>query len=208
MFALEALPEHYHSQIEVKKSKFISYLFALPTNNSQEAKDLISSYINKLRAIHPKANHFVYAYRYINEFTQIDANSSDDGEPKNTSGKPTLNVLRGAGLVNAGVVTTRYFGGTLLGVGGLVRAYSGSCKEVLARAQSEGLFVPFVEQETLECNVDYSDFSKIEYEVKKHHLEIMHKNFSLLEVQLRIQGQKEHIVEFSRQNNLLLKKSL
>ncbi|HSR74465.1 MAG TPA: YigZ family protein, partial [Sulfurovum sp.] len=73
---------------------------------------------SKLKVEHPKANHVVYALRYLNEFDQVVENFSDDGEPKGCAGTPALNVLRGEGLVNCAVLIVRYFGGIKLGTGG------------------------------------------------------------------------------------------
>ena len=83
---------------------------------------------------HPKARHHVYAYRYLNEYEQIVENSSDDGEPKGTSGKPSLHVLAGHELINTAVIIVRYFGGIKLGTGGLVRAYSDAVNSVINNA--------------------------------------------------------------------------
>jgi len=77
-----------------------------------------------LKIEHPKARHIVYAYRELNEFNQIIENSSDDGEPKGSSGVPVLNVLRGEEFINVAILVVRYFGGIKLGIGGLVRAYT------------------------------------------------------------------------------------
>ena len=101
--------------LEEKKSKFHSFL--VPYSQFEEK-------LEELKKSHPKARHFVTAFRYLNEYGQIVEGSSDDGEPKGTSGKPTLKVLQGHNLVNVAIITVRYFGGTLLGTGGLVRAYS------------------------------------------------------------------------------------
>jgi len=68
-----------------------------------------------LRESHPKARHIVYAYRELNEFEQIVENSSDDGEPKGSSGVPVLNVLRGEDFINVAILVVRYFGGIKLG---------------------------------------------------------------------------------------------
>lgn len=102
-----------------KKSKFISHV--KPVSNEEEALEFLSN----IRSQHPAATHNVYAY-------VIDENNiyrySDDGEPGGTAGMPVLDTIRNSGLVDVIVVVTRYFGGTLLGTGGLVRAYSASAK--------------------------------------------------------------------------------
>ncbi len=108
-----------------KKSKFISHV--KPVDNEAEALE----FLNKIRSEHPSATHNVYAY-------VIDENNifrySDDGEPGGTAGMPVLDTIRNSGLVDVIVVVTRYFGGTLLGTGGLVRAYSASAKDGLTEA--------------------------------------------------------------------------
>ena len=113
------LKEKISTQIEVKKSKFIATLAPF--------KDFES--LNKaLRD--PKAAHVVWAYRYLNEFGQIVENSSDDGEPKGSSGPACLDALRGANLIDTAVLVVRYFGGIKLGAGGLIRAYGTAANEV------------------------------------------------------------------------------
>lgn len=100
-----------------KKSKFITN--AAPVADEDEAL----AFLNEIRSKYPDATHNVYAY-------VIDENNifrySDDGEPSGTAGMPVLDAIRKAGIVDAAVVVTRYFGGTLLGTGGLVRAYGSS----------------------------------------------------------------------------------
>jgi uncharacterized YigZ family protein len=93
----------------------------------QEARALIE----RIRAEMPGATHHVYAFK-IGYGGSVIEGMSDDGEPAGTAGPPVLAVLRGATLGNAVIVVTRYFGGTKLGTGGLVRAYSGTAKAVLA----------------------------------------------------------------------------
>lgn len=110
---------------EIKKSTFLSYLTPINEFNSLHVK---------LKEKHPKAVHIVWACRYLNEFNQIVENSSDDGEPKGTSGPSILNVMRGEDLINAGIFVVRYFGGIKLGTGGLVRAYGTSAKMVIDKA--------------------------------------------------------------------------
>ena len=92
-------------------------------------------------------------------FEQIVENSSDDGEPRGTSGKPTLAVLSGAGIINSAAIIVRYFGGIKLGTGGLVRAYGGSLNEVIKIAE----FFEYkkLENHILEC--EYSSLGQLEY---------------------------------------------
>ena len=116
----------YSSSYEIKKSTFLAFL--TPFSEFEALHE-------RLKNEHPKAAHVVWAYRYLNEFSQIVENSSDDGEPKGTSGPPILNVMRGLNLVNAAIFVVRYFGGIKLGTGGLVRAYGTSAKMVLDSAQ-------------------------------------------------------------------------
>ena len=130
--------------------------------------------MSRLKVEHPKARHFVYAYRYLNEFDQVVENSSDDGEPKGTSGRPSLNVLNGAGIINTGVIIIRYFGGIKLGTGGLVKAYSDTVNLVCSDAQ-------FFEYEKLlrkDITVEYTNLSKIEYELNKANIKIVNKIFT------------------------------
>lgn len=117
--------ENIEGRYEVKKSVFLSFL--VPYVKFEET-------LQALKKEHPKATHIVWAYRTLNEYDQIVENSTDDGEPKGCAGAPTLTVLRGQDVVNAAVLTVRYFGGIKLGKGGMVRGYSSSAKEVLLNA--------------------------------------------------------------------------
>lgn len=131
-----------------KKSKFIGYV--KPTASEESA----INFINEIKMIHRQATHNVYAFtlreRNFSKF-------SDDGEPQGTAGLPVLEVLRKQKVVDATIVVTRYFGGTLLGTGGLVRAYSKAAKLALEAGKiiSMGLFLNV----TLEC--DYASLGKI-----------------------------------------------
>ena len=108
-----------------RKSRFISHV--MPVSSEAAAIE----YLNKIRSEYPDARHNVYAY-------VIDENNifrySDDGEPSGTAGMPVLDTIRKSGLVDVIVVVTRYFGGTLLGTGGLVHAYGTSATEGLKAA--------------------------------------------------------------------------
>ena len=87
--------------------------------------------------------------------------ASDDGEPQRTSGLPTLEVLRGAGLKDVCCVTTRYFGGTLLGPGGLVRAYTAAAQAVVENARAEGLLVEMTSVVPVEVRVAYPQYEQV-----------------------------------------------
>ena len=113
------IQEEEQTQIVEKKSKFIAEIH--PVSNIQQVE-------NKIKDIKKKyydAKHHCIAYRIIDEGRVVER-ASDDGEPSGTAGAPMLNLLKGNNLCNVLVVVTRYFGGILLGTGGLVRAYSES----------------------------------------------------------------------------------
>ncbi len=113
------------AEIVVSRSRFIAT--AAPADSVAAARALIAA----MRAEMPDANHHVYAY-VIGHGATTTLGQSDDGEPAGTSGRPTLAVLRGSGIGDAVLVITRYFGGTKLGTGGLVKAYGDAAKAVLA----------------------------------------------------------------------------
>lgn len=120
----------HRTEIVVINSRFISSI------KRAASVDEARAFIAKIRAEMPDAAHHVYAFRvgYGNSVTE---GMSDDGEPSGTSGPPTLAVLRGSDLGDIVLVTTRYFGGTKLGTGGLVRAYSDSAKMALSSLKTE-----------------------------------------------------------------------
>ena len=161
MYYVDTITSFTH---EVKQSKFIAYL--LPYDKYEQT-------LLKLKEQHPKARHFVVALRYLNEHQQIVEHSSDDGEPKGTSGKPSLFVLQGAQIIQTAVIIVRYFGGTKLGTGGLVRAYSESVNGVLNAAT----LLEYKQELALKITLDYSDVRFVEYECQQHHIAIIEKVF-------------------------------
>ncbi|NPA66948.1 MAG: YigZ family protein [Epsilonproteobacteria bacterium] len=158
------IKDEFEETLEVKKSKFIAHLIPY--------KDFENK-LQQLKQSHPKARHFVTAYRYINEYEQIIEASSDDGEPKGTSGKPSLMVLQGHDLVNVAVIVVRYFGGIKLGTGGLVRAYGDAVNLVIENAD---LF-PYEKMETITIEFDYTDVRHVDYELNKLDIDILSKEF-------------------------------
>ena len=161
---MKFVQEHISKTLEIKQSKFIAHL--LPIRMYDET-------LKKLKHEHPKARHFVVASRYMNEYDQIVEHCSDDGEPKGTSGKPTLAVLAGNELINSAVIIVRYFGGTKLGTGGLVRAYSQACNDVIEKSSC----TDYVKLHTYCFSVAYSDISLIEYRLEALKIEIQMKEF-------------------------------
>lgn len=109
-----------------KGSKFISFIF--PVSSENDVKDQLIL----LRELHPKANHHVYAYRF--GLDKMRYRLSDDGEPSGSSGRPILNTLYSREITNVLVVVVRYFGGTLLGIPGLINAYRSATEDALDNA--------------------------------------------------------------------------
>lgn len=130
-----------------KRSRFIAK--AVHCENEAEAIELISD----VRAKYWDAKHNVYAYVLKNGIARF----SDDGEPHGTAGKPLLDVLRGSGVVDALITVTRYFGGVLLGTGGLVRAYSVSAQTALSGAKA----VEMCPATEISVKCGYSDHNKL-----------------------------------------------
>ncbi len=164
---------------EVKGSRFLSFL----TPSAQE-----DSLLQSLKSAHPKAVHFVRASRILNHCNQITESFSDDGEPKGSSGMPCLNVLRGENLLNCACIVVRYFGGTLLGVGGLVRAYTNALQNCVQEAKTRNLLSPLIPQGTLSLTIPYSQLSKLEYEAKKLGLNLQKSAFLESSVQISLLG--------------------
>jgi len=182
---------HTFEMLVEKQSKFIAHLIPYATYDEV---------LEALKQEHPKARHFVTAFRYINEFDQIVEGSSDDGEPRGTSGKPTLAVLQGQELINIAVVVVRYFGGTKLGTGGLVRAYSESTNMVARQAKL--LEYKKLEQHIIYCS--YSDISKVEYLLQQCGITIEHKTFQASGVKMVLSGTMEDLKEFFTQAGRLV----
>ena len=126
------IPEKFtETEIVVVNSRFIAS--AAPVFSNEEARE----FINSIKAKYPDATHHVPAY-ILGYGNSVSAYCSDDGEPSGSSGRPVLAVLQGSGLGDAAIVVTRYFGGTKLGIGGLVHAYGDAAKavlEILPRAE-------------------------------------------------------------------------
>lgn len=117
------------AEIEEKKSRFIAHLAHV------ESEDEALTFLEEIRAEHRMARHNVYAYILRGEGASERIRYSDDGEPQKTAGLPTLQTLQHAGLTDIACVVTRYFGGTLLGTGGLVRAYTQATQAAISESK-------------------------------------------------------------------------
>lgn len=147
-----------------KKSRFIGYI--APVSTEDEAIE----FINEIRAKHRDATHNVYAYSLREG--QI-KRASDDGEPQGTGGVPMLNVLNGNELVDVCCVVTRYFGGTLLGVGGLVRAYTEGAKIAVAA----GGIKTVAESADVKITCDYNLYGKLEHYIAENKISVVENAF-------------------------------
>ncbi|MFC2074042.1 YigZ family protein [Campylobacterota bacterium] len=175
---MKFVQEHTTDTLEIKQSKFIAHLVPYA---------MYDLTLEQLKEEHPKARHFVVAWRYINEFDQVVEHCSDDGEPKGTSGKPTLAVLAGNELINSAVIIVRYFGGTKLGTGGLVRAYSDACNTVIQKSE----LLPYVKLHNYIFSVAYSDISLVEYRLQELKIDIKNKAFDEKGAVFTITSEKE-----------------
>lgn len=141
--------DHQH-EIEIKKSRFICFLKRI--TSEEEAK----AFIQQIKKDHWKANHNCSAF-VLGDRNEIQR-SSDDGEPSGTAGVPMLEVLKKKDLINVCAVVTRYFGGTKLGAGGLIRAYSGAVSQAIAEI---GIVEGRLQQEIF-VQLDYPNWGKTE----------------------------------------------
>ena len=148
-----------------KKSRFIGYV--KPVKTQEEA----TNFINSIKSKHWDATHNVSAFVLRENNIQ---RSSDDGEPSGTAGVPTLDVLLKENLVDVCVVVTRYFGGTLLGAGGLIRAYSHSSKI----AVEAGHIITMAPCKVLSVSVDYSFYDRLNILLSEFNSNIENSEFT------------------------------
>ena len=150
------------ADITEKKSKFIANIFYITSEEEAEEK------IRQIKRKHNTARHHCYAYRIIRK-NEIINKSSDDGEPSGTAGMPMLNILEKNNFINILVVVTRYFGGILLGTGGLVKAYSEATQKVIEKSEI------VIEEEGIELEIElnYKDLENFKYYCNKNNINII-----------------------------------
>ena len=124
---MKTIKENVNAQISEKKSRFIADLIYVSSEEEAQAN------LEQIRKKYYDARHHCFAYRILEKDTILER-ASDDGEPSGTAGAPMLNLLSKNDLMNVLLVVTRYFGGILLGTGGLVRAYTGASQQAIKKA--------------------------------------------------------------------------
>ena len=146
---LFTIDKEYSFELNIKKSRFIGYLFSIKNQNDAIEK------IKDIRKKHYDATHNCYAY-IIGDNQEIQK-CSDDGEPQKTAGAPMMDALKKNDVTNILAITTRYFGGIMLGAGGLVRAYSSSVSEALKKA----IFYEVKMQTKFQLTITYSGYNQL-----------------------------------------------
>lgn len=162
------------AELTEKKSRFICIL--TPVDTLEAAEEMLAA----IRRQYPGARHYCFAFR-IRTAGTITEKYSDDGEPNSTAGVPMLNILQKQELENVLVVVVRYFGGTLLGTGGLVRAYSGAVIQCLDQAE----IVTMEYAARLNVTLDYSYYGNFQNKCQQHFNQITDVQFG---GQVRIEG--------------------
>lgn len=188
---MNVLTEYAEASIEVKKSKFLAEAFVV--SSQAEARALL----REQKAKYQDATHVVHAF--ISGLNAEVSGCSDDGEPSGTAGRPVLEVLKGRNCTNIMITVTRWFGGTLLGTGGLVKAYGDAVKAVLELCKTE----EYIPKAQFKFDVPYPLYEQIKLILKQHSAEVSSEDFA---ENIHIEGiipeadkekLKTHILDFS-----------
>lgn len=168
------------AELDEKGSRFIGHLVQWSELDGKLAA---------LRMQHRKASHHVTAFRRMLPDNRVEEGAKDDGEPAGTSGIPTLKVLIGANLVDAGIVIVRYFGGTKLGAGGLARAYAGTALRTIEAAT----LVPWhrIVARTVSCT--FGDMSSLEQRISTAELTVISRDYTATGVTIVIEGPEDAV---------------
>lgn len=145
------ITETGYSEVEIKKSRFLGAAHFV------ESEEQAAAIVNNIRKEHYSARHVCYAYSIGDKNPRL--KFSDDGEPGGTAGKPILDVITNSGIENILITVVRYFGGTLLGTGGLVRAYTESASEAVKAAKVKKVALCCI----YEISLEYSDYDKVRF---------------------------------------------
>lgn len=168
MQSFKSIKQNVSAEIVEKKSKFIAHIFYV--ENAEEA----DKYIKQMKKIYNDARHNCFAYAIETGDGGIAVKYNDDGEPQGTAGAPMLRLILEQGLSNILVIVTRYFGGILLGTGGLVRAYSKAVEEALEQAEIVDKAIGI----EAEIEVEYNYFDTLKYNLQKANIKIINIEYS------------------------------
>ena len=173
---------------EIKHSRFISFLFHCPT------QDVLKLTLANIKQEYPGASHYCYAYIAGAPNDMVNIGSSDDGEPAGSAGRPMLAALQGVNVGEVGAIVVRYFGGTKLGVGGLMRAYSSGIKQGMPQLSLVTKFIRYPVY--LACS--YAQLADIEYIIGQHDGVMLTKEFTD-KVELKFELAKDALEHFNTQ---------
>ena len=161
------IKEDVETEIVEKKSKFIGHLFYVESAEEAEQK------IKEMKKKYFDARHNCIAYRVLEQGKLIEK-SNDDGEPSGTAGAPMLNILQKNNMVNIVIIVTRYFGGILLGTGGLVRAYSNCLMLAIENSIKISKYIGV----ELEVKLEYKEFENFKYYCKNNDINIINLQYN------------------------------
>ncbi len=162
--------------------------------NEEQAQEVIKA----IKKQYFDARHNCYAYRIMTENNTIIERQSDDGEPSGTAGAPLLNILSKNNLCNVLVIVTRYFGGILLGTGGLVRAYSDAAMDAIGKATITNEIIGI----QVEVELEYAELEKLKYFVEKNGIRIVDVDYQDT-IKCYIEMPKEILERFLSENNVI-----
>ena len=191
------IKSNVQAEIVEKKSKFIANLFYV--DSIKQAEKLIQETKKKYH----DARHNCVAYRIIEEDSIVEK-ASDDGEPSGTAGLPMLHILQTNNLANVLIIVTRYFGGILLGTGGLVRAYSNSLIEAIGKSEKQEKCLG----NEIKLKIEYSEFENFKYYCKKNKINIINIEYSeniVCNIELDA-SKKEKLLEDYREKKINISK--
>ncbi len=191
MDIFKTIKNNNSAKITVKKSIFIADIFYVESQNE------VKKYIDETKNKYKQAKHYCYGYNIISTNVNI-SKYSDDGEPTGTAGVPILNCIIKNDLINVLVIVTRYFGGTLLGTGGLVKAYTDVTLKVLEDIQ----IINKVKGYVIKLTINYNNLQKFMYFCKKASIKIENIKYSdNIEMEIEISEYLKEII-FANNNNI------
>lgn len=186
---MKTIKNNVKNELIIKNSRFITLLIKITS------KDEVNKILNDIKDEYPKATHYCYGY-IVDNYKK----SSDDKEPSNTAGIPTLNILEKENLTNVLAVTIRYFGGIKLGVGGLIRAYSKSVQDALIKTE----LVELKKAKLIEITINYDMQKQLDYLLKSEI--IIEKSFDT-NITYKILIEDKNLEKLSNYNYKILKDS-